>query len=268
MNIAIITFLAIMGAGLGSFACCQAWRLRKHDKSARSHCMNCSYQLKWYDNIPVLSWLFLLGKCRKCKKPIGFAEIIAEVGLAALFALSYAFWPNREALYGGNVLEVAKFIAFLVQLVIFTILAVYDAKWKEMPTSMLLTSIVIGAVYFVLNLVLVVMTGKFSGEVVMNVLGAIIILPGFYYFMYKMSKETWVGSGDAILCVPLAIMLGDFWLAMFCLFGSNMIGSVVMVPVTAAKKEKHAMIPFGPFLIAGFLVVFFLQDAIIKFVSF
>ena len=267
MDIAITIILALMGAGLGSFACCQAWRIRKHDKSARSHCMNCDYQLKWYDNIPVLSWLFLFGKCRKCKKPIGFAEIFAEIAMAALFALSYIFWPRGSELEAGNALEIAKFVVFLVQLVIFMILAVYDAKWKEMPTSILLTSMVVGAVYLVLNLVLTVMTGKMSGEIMMSLLGAIIILPGFYYFMYKASKETWVGSGDAILCVPLALMLGNFWLSMFCLFGSNMIGSVIMLPVTVAKKEKHAMIPFGPFLIAGFLVVFFLQDAVIKFVS-
>ena len=268
MDAAIITFLAIMGAGLGSFACCQAWRIRKGDKALRSHCMNCNYQLKWFDNIPVLSWLLLLGKCRKCRKPIGFAEIFAEVGLAALFALSFVFWPYRDGLLAGNVLDVEKYIVFLVQLVVFMILAVYDAKWKEMPTSILLVSIVTGLVYFVLNFVLVLMTGKFTPELIMSMIGAMIILPGFYYFMYKASKETWVGSGDAILCVPLAVMLGDFWLAMFCLFGSNMIGSVIMLPVMTAKKEKHLMIPFGPFLIAGFLVVFFLQDAIINFVSF
>ena len=265
---AIIAVLAVLGAGLGSFACCQAWRLRKHDKSARSHCMNCKYQLRWFDNIPVLSWIFLLGKCRKCRKPIGFAEIFAEIGLAALFALSFVLWPCRSDLLAGNVLEVAKYAVFLVQLVIFMILAVYDAKWKEMPTSILLVSIVTGLAYFVLNFVLILLTGKFSPELIMSLIGAMIILPGFYYFMYKASKENWVGSGDAILCVPLAVMLGNFWLAMFCLFGSNMIGSVVMLPVTAVKKEKHMMIPFGPFLIAGFLVVFFLQDAIINFVSF
>jgi prepilin signal peptidase PulO-like enzyme (type II secretory pathway) len=86
--------------------------------------------------------------------------------------------------------------------------------------------------------------------------------------MYAASKEKWVGSGDAVLCVALALMLGKFWLAMFCLFGSNMIGSLVMVPVTAAKKEKHAMIPFGSFLILGFLVVFYWQDALMNFISF
>ena len=98
-----------MGAGLGSFACCQAWRIRKHDKSARSHCMNCDYQLKWYDNIPILSWLMLGGKCRKCRKSIGVAEIAAEVGLAAVFALSYAFWPRKAGLEARDVFAIIGF---------------------------------------------------------------------------------------------------------------------------------------------------------------
>ena len=123
MNVAVIILLAIMGAGLGSFACCQSWRIRKHDKSARSHCMNCDYQLKWYDNIPVLSWLMLGGKCRKCRKKIGVAEIFAELITAALFACSYAFWPRFAELNFGNVFEIAKFIIFLVQIVVFIILA-------------------------------------------------------------------------------------------------------------------------------------------------
>ena len=164
-------------------------------------------------------------------------------------------------------MKVTSVLIHILYIVVFMILAVYDAKWKEMPTSILLVSIVTGLVYFVLNFVIVLMTGKFSPELIMNVIGAIIILPGFYYFMYRASKEKWVGSGDAILCIPLAMMLGKFWLAMFCLFGSNMIGSVIMMPLVAAKKEKHAMIPFGPFLIVGFLVVFFLQHAIINFIS-
>ena len=265
---AVIIIIAITGAGIGSFACCQAWRIRKHDKSVRSHCMNCDYQLKWYDNIPIVSWLMLGGKCRKCHKKIGFAEIVAEITTAALFALSFVWWPWRAELETLNVFEIIKYVVFLVQLAVFMILAVYDAKWKEMPTSMLIASCVIGLVFYGLLLMQVIMRGDFSFDVLINVAGALVILPGFYYFMYKASKETWVGSGDAILCVPLALMLGDFWLSMFCLFGANMIGSIIMVPVTSMKREKHAMIPFGPFLIAGFLAVFFLQDAIINFVSF
>ena len=92
------------------------------------------------------------------------------------------------------------------------------------------------------------------------------ILPGFYFLMYKMSNERWVGGGDWILCLPLALFLGDFWLAMITLFASNLIGSVVMLPVAASKKAKKLKIPFGPFLILGFLLIFFLQNPILEMV--
>lgn len=258
--------LGVLGAAFGSFACCQAWRVRKHDKSPRSHCMNCKYQLKWYDNIPVLSWLLLGGKCRKCHKKIGVAEILSEVGLAAIFVLSYALWPLKCELF-SNAFETAKFALFLGELVLFAILFVYDARWKEMPTAVLIAGCVIGVLFFGTAIAKTWYYWGLSGEMFMSILGALLILPGFYFLLYKASKETWVGSGDAILCIPLALMLGNFWLAMFCLFLSNMIGSVIMLPVTIAKKKKHAMIPFGPFLIVGFWIVYFFQSYFLDFVS-
>ena len=121
MNIAVMIILGVLGAAFGSFACCQAWRIYKHDKSALSHCMKCDYKLKWYDNIPVLSWLMLGGKCRKCRKPIGAAEILSELGLAAAFVLSFALWPYYQQIVEGNGFEIAKFALFLVQLVVLFI---------------------------------------------------------------------------------------------------------------------------------------------------
>jgi prepilin signal peptidase PulO-like enzyme (type II secretory pathway) len=230
--------------------------------------MSCNYKLKWFDNIPVLSWIFLRGKCRKCGKKIGFAEIFSEIGLAAIFVVSFLLWPWRAELLARDGFEIAKFAVFLVQLVLFTILFIYDAKWKELPVKLMIVSAAIGVAFFGVNIVKIIAAGNFNFDLIVSFVGAIIILPGFYYFMYKASKEAWVGGGDPILCLPLAIMLGDFWLSMFCLFGANMIGSVIMLPVVAIKKEKHVMIPFGPFLILGFLAVFFLQDAIIRFISF
>lgn len=258
--------LGVLGAAFGSFACCQAWRIKKRDKSPRSHCMKCKYQLKWYDNIPVLSWLMLGGKCRKCRKPIGAAEILSELGLAAIFVLSYALWPLKNELF-VNAFETAKFALFLGQLVVFTILFVYDACWKEMPSVILIASCVIGALFLGVEIAKQWCSAGLSWEMFASLLGAMLILPGFYYLLYKASKETWVGSGDAVLCVPLAMMLGNFWLAMFCLFLSNMVGSVVMLPVVAIKRKKHAMIPFGPFLIIGFWLVYIFQAFFFDFVS-
>ncbi|MBF1015743.1 MAG: prepilin peptidase, partial [Candidatus Nanogingivalaceae bacterium] len=110
-----------LGAVFGSFAVAQVWRLRAKQlqdekasgekidaaewkklrllasvspKSDRSHCLSCGYQLKWYDLIPVISWLSLGGKCRKCHSKIGATEFLTEVSMFALFAIiSMIFSP-------------------------------------------------------------------------------------------------------------------------------------------------------------------------------
>jgi len=261
-----ILSLFIFGAAFGSFACCQVWRIRKNDKSKWSHCMNCKYQLQWYDNIPIISWLALGGKCRKCRKKIGYAEILAEVGVALLFAFSFVFWPAQDQLLLLNISEIIKFVLFLALIVIDTILFIYDAKWREMPTKLLIGACTVAAVFCGVS---VWQSYNLHGDYnwLSFVLG-LLFLPGIYYLLYKISKETWVGGGDWILCLSIAFVLGNMWLSLFCLFISNMIGCIVMLPIVKSKKKKRVMIPFGPFLIAGFLLVFFLQDIIINFMGF
>ncbi len=258
-------FLFIFGAAFGSFACCQVWRIRKKDKSKWSHCMNCKYRLQWYDNIPIISWLMLGGKCRKCRKKIGYSEILAEVGLAVVFLLSFLLWPGQDKLMNLDVIEAIKFALFLINLTIFTILFIYDAKWKELPLALMLVSAGIAAIFLGLS---VYQSYTATGNYDWLSLGlAILFLPGIYYLMYKVSGEKWVGGGDWILCIPLALMLGDAWLAAFCMFVSNIFGCITMAPIALIKKKKGMQIPFGPFLIIGFLVVFLIQDFIFKFTS-
>lgn len=264
-SVGIIIALFIVGAALGSFACCQAWRTHKKDKTKWSHCMNCKYRLKWYDNIPIISWLMLGGKCRKCRKPIGWSEFLSEVGLGALFVISYLFWPNQKALLGMEFAEVLKFVLFLINATIFLILFIYDTKWKELPVGLMIAAGIVAGFFFSVNVVMAYGVGQNVDW--LNIAGALVILPGFYYLMYKVSKESWVGGGDWILCVPLALMLGDFWLAMFALFMANIIGSIVSFPLLLKKKNTKTAIPFGPFLILGFLVIFFLQTQILSLVT-
>ena len=259
----------IAGAAIGSFGCCQVWRIRKGDKSRWSHCMNCKYRLQWYDNVPIFSWLLLGGKCRKCRKPIGWAEFLAEIGTAAVFALSYWFWPfGRLDFYAGvELFNGIKFALFLFLLACFVILFVYDAKWKEMPTNILWASVAIGVAYALVTVIGKMIAGDMTAGDWLNMGGSLLILPGFYFLLYMMSNERWVGGGDWILCLPLALFVGDFWLSMFILFGSNLIGSMVMLPVMSTKKGKKMKIPFGPFLIMAFLIVFFVQASILRMVS-
>ncbi len=260
------------GAILGSFGCCQVWRIRKGDKSKRSHCMKCDYKLKWYDNVPVVSWLMLGGKCRKCHEKIGVTEFLAEVISGVVFALSYLCWPVKlDFVNGIGPAMGVQFALFLMLLSCFVILFIYDLKWKEMPTAVLWISVGVGAAFCAVGLLSKMLEGDgLIWEDWATLIGALGVLPGFYFLMYAISKERWVGGGDWILCLPLALCLGNVWLAAFVLFGANMIGVCVMLPMMSRdnKKKKQRQIPFGPFLITAFLLVFLLQGPLLEFVSF
>ena len=262
VNILASIFLFITGAAVGSFACCQVWRIRKNDKSKRSHCMNCKYQLKWYDNVPILSWLLLGGKCRKCHKKIGVMELLAEIFTGVVFLTTYWLWPEYKNLIQGDAWQIALFSVFLITLIFFAIMFIYDAKWKELPVSMLYSGIGCGVIFAIINCI------RLGGVDWLSMLGSLLVLPGFYFLMYKVSRESWVGEGDYILCIPLALMLGNFWLSACALFVSNLVGCLVMMPFVMGKKKHKILIPFGPFLIIGFLTVYFAQNFILSLVVF
>lgn len=255
-----LIILFIIGAGFGSFACCQAWRLRlkatgKKSPGRRSVCMHCHKQLKWYENIPILSWLFLRGKCRYCKKPIGKAEIFAEVGLGLAFAgVSYPYFANY--LPDGSLtfaLTTVAYFVLLALLVVLGILAVYDGKWGELPLFLLIMAIIGGAIIAILLMGVKLIAYTNIGDILLNLLGSVVIFAGPCFLIYKLSKEKLMGGGDWLLALALALVLGDWWLALWALFLSNLIGSIVMLPSTI--KTKNHKVYFGPFLVIGFVLV-------------
>lgn len=265
--IPITIILFIFGAALGSFACCQAWRLRNQDKSQRSHCQNCDYRLKWFDNIPIISWLTLKGKCRKCGKKIGPTELLSEIGLGTAFALSYIFWPFPLS-NGINWLDLAQFITFLTLLVGLTILFIYDFRWGELPIKPLIFCTICAIIFVILQQWSLLSIGNFSPNFLTDLLGALLILPILYLFLYKISNEQWVGSGDWILCIPLSLVLGNFYLSFLCLFTANLLGSLAVIPTLTRRKKKNSAnkkIHFGPFLILAFYIVFLAQPLISEF---
>jgi len=206
--------------------------------------MNCKNKLAWYDNIPIISWLILRGKCRKCKAKIGVAEILAEVGLGLVFlALSIQVGFNFNLLILG------------LSFVIFWILLIFDAKWGELPVFLMILEIPLAILYQVMN-----------GGDVLQILMSVGILAGVYYLLYFLSKEKWVGGGDWILCISIAIFLGTPFLAVIELFLANMLASVYAIPAAIIKKDRH--IPFGPFLILGLVVIILMKDFILRFFYF
>lgn len=289
MEIFISVCLAVIGAVLGSFGCAQVWRLRArqlvedkteferlhHQDSSlkaadyydqteldklkvlvrplgkdRSECLSCHHQLAWYDLIPVVSWLMLKGRCRYCNSKIGIAEFLSEVGLASLFVVSFLVWP----FYIYSPLGLVLFGLWLVICLIMLVLFVYDLKWSLLPFAVNITFVVFSAVFCIIA---AIYTG-FDGW---SLLGAVALLGGLYAVFAAFG---WAGFGDAILGLGLGLILADWKLAFLALFLANVLGSLLLVPLSISHKlHRRLKVPFGPFMIAGSLIALFWGNMII-----
>lgn len=273
--------LVLFGLCLGSFAGASVWRLRarqlQYDKANgehvgageykrlhklakvsllndRSRCLNCSYTLRWFDMIPLVSWVSLRGKCRKCHKSIGFMEPMIELSVAILFVVSYTFWPLG---FMGNSLETARFVIWLIAGVGLAILFVYDAKWSMLPDRINIAVIVAGLI----NAVLVVAMSYDKIDAGRSILIATAILSGLYWILHTISRGKWIGFGDVKLGLGLALLLADWRLAFIALFVANLIGCLMVLPaMIAGKIKRNAHVPFGPMFIIGFLIAKFAGD--------
>lgn len=281
-DVFIYVALGLFGAALGSFAAATVWRLRARqlaaDKAAgeeydikeykrlkkiisrplddHSQCLHCSYKLKWYDLIPIVSWLSLKGKCRNCHKPIGWFEFLSEIGVAAYFVLSYALWPVGLE----TSLAVTHFVLWLIAGVIMAILFAYDLKWFLLPDKL---NIALGVVGIGIVGVVAVERGDFAGTL-LSALGSVAILSGLYATLYVVSRGRWVGFGDVKLGIGLALILVDWQLALTALFLANFIGCLIVIPLLATKKlARNSHVPFGPLLIAGTICAWFFGWAIL-----
>lgn len=250
MKVALSLIMFALGAVMGSFLACQAWRLHYKDTGKgslgkRSVCLSCKKQLKWFDNIPIISWLMLGGRCRYCKKKIGLMEILAEVLMGlAFFGLTWMLYPAGTEVLSYVILGLVFLLA-----IVLGFLAIYDGKWGELPSFTLIIALVLAAVICGLKIWLV----GFSWPLIGDLLGGVAILGGTYLVLYLVSHGEWVGDGDWILGVIIGLVLGRAWLALIVLCLSNCLGLVVMYP--AARKKKQKKIYFGPFLVVAFVTV-------------
>lgn len=273
-EIYIAFILAVFGLLLGSFAGATVWRLRARqllfDKKQgeevdskeyarlkplatqkvstdRSRCLSCGYTLRWYDLIPLFSWLGLQGKCRSCRKPIGYFEPLMELGTAALFVVSYLFWPFLLT----DALAITTFVVWLLACVGLVILFAYDAKWFLLPDKITWTVVALGAVTVALTMLQ-------SGDPVLTLLnaaGAVGALSGLYLVLYLVSKGRWIGFGDIKLGLGLGLLLVDWQLGLLALFLANVIGCLVVIPfMIAGKVGRTSQVPFGPLLILGAII--------------
>lgn len=275
--------LFVIGAILGSFACCEAWRIRlkqigKKNPGKWSVCLSCGKRLKPIENIPVFSWIAQRGKCRHCGASIGKVEILAELSLgAAMVAFGAFFYPEFASATVGPfaprmLMLILIALVLIVSLTVMWILAIYDARWQELPVKLLIALNVCAVAYVVIRFTVLISsslgTNTFPGDLLeplLSILGAVAILAGTYFLLYFFSKEKLVGSGDWLVALPIALILSHWWLALVVLFLSNLLGSVY--GFYQKVKKKQSQIPFGPFLILAFVIVYVAQNWLISLIA-
>ena len=226
----IIVFL--YGIVIGSFLNVLIFRVPKKENIAmtRSHCMSCGYQLKWYDLVPLFSYLALGGRCRKCKTRISVQYPLIEGLNGILYLIVY----YRYGLSIESLLYCLLFSALLA-------LSVIDFRTYEIP---------IGFNYFILALGLVRMVTDFSNwlEYAIGLIAVSLVL----YVIYRVSGGAAIGGGDVRLMGATGLLLGWKLNILAFLLGC-ILGSVIHVIRMRVTKADHVL-AMGPYLSLGLMI--------------
>jgi prepilin signal peptidase PulO-like enzyme (type II secretory pathway) len=252
----IIVFLGFLGLILGSFVNALVWRVYRQEKSrskklsitkGRSMCPECRHELAAKDLVPIFSWLSLKGKCRYCKKAISYQYPLVELGTALLFGASYIWWP-----VAFNTTQQAVFGLWLIILIGLMALLVYDLRWLLLPNRMIYPLSVIAVVQ---ALVIVVTSPKpITGLV--NASLAVLIGGGIFYVLFQISGGKWIGGGDVRLGWLLGLLVATPARSVLYIFIASLLGTIVSLPLLfVSKLKRDSVIPFGPFLIVGAIIV-------------
>ncbi len=252
MDILIIIFFGILGAIIGSFLNVVILRYNTGKGiGGRSGCFTCGKDLRWYELVPVVSYLIQRGRCIGCKSGISKQYPLVEIGTAVLFALiSYRILLPLDDFY--PVIQVLNLFVTLVSASVLVIIFVYDYRHKIIPDMLSF----LFALLSLMRLTLYYRETLFQFPFVMDLLaGPLVALP--FVLIWYFSKGKWMGLGDGKLA------LGIGWFLALCL--AFWIGAVVGVALIAIQKylsRKRRLtfkseIPFAPFMILGLLIVYF-----------
>ncbi len=229
---AIVTLFGLL---FGSFLNVLILRIPKEESIVfpGSHCPKCNNKLKWWHNIPVLSWLLLGGKCYFCKEKISIQYPLIELASAVIFALVY--WKLQSVPYA--------IVAGLVFALLLG-LSVIDFRYKAVPDS--------------LNLAALTLAIFASDTILANFINALLFAGGFsllrFYVSYIVKKEA-LGEADIMIAATIGAMVG-LKLGAVAIF----LSAVIALPVFIIIREKDFEVPYIPFLALALFIVYMASD--------
>ena len=248
MEILLTIWIIMLGAIMGSFLGCMGYRIPNKIKTTypSSFCSCCKKPLKWYMNIPIFSYIFLGGKCAYCKEKIGFIYFICEILGACLFGLNYILFKFNIEFFISTILT-----CVLIVTIVSDFLYYYISDRVLVISSILL--IITLFVFLDIN------------DVIIRIVSAVLlflVMIGIKILGNSMFERESLGDGDIKLMAVIALALG-LLNGFICLFFASVIG--LTYSLITYKKNKEGIIPFGPFLLMGSLLVIYLSPIITPF---
>ncbi|MDE7297599.1 MAG: prepilin peptidase [Lachnospiraceae bacterium] len=229
------------GVVVGSFLNVCIYRIPRKETvvTTPSHCMSCGYRLRWYDLIPVASWLALRGRCRKCGEKLSVQYPLVEGGNGLLWILTFAVcgWSVRTAL------SCLVLSALLV-------ISVIDWRTYEIPPAV---NFFIGAVG-VIRLLL-------EPDSWPQALAGFAAVSGFLLIVYAVTKGRGIGGGDIKLMAAAGLYLGLANCIAAFMFGC--LYACIVHPVRMKRKKAGSMLALGPYLAAGILTAIWFGDRLV-----
>lgn len=268
----MVAFAFLFGLIFGSFANVILLRLNTGESIivSGSRCFSCSRKLKWFELIPIFSFIALRARCRSCKSRISIQYPLVELGTGVLFVLliwkllgfynlggsdSFGYWvlPDYLLLITHNSLLITHYSFLLLAWFFLWVAALYDARHMILPDSLLLTAFLFGVGSFAFAC----MSGTSCSLYGIGVqFGAAFLAFLFFFLLWFISQGKWMGFGDAKFAFALAPLF-SYELLLVAMLLSFFIGSAVgiflLIFQRAGLKTK---VPFGPFLFAGALISF------------
>ncbi|MBI2314657.1 prepilin peptidase [Candidatus Daviesbacteria bacterium] len=282
----------LLGTVLGSFVKALADRsLYNRSFLGRSYCPKCKHILGWYDLFPIFSYILVKGKCRYCHKKIGIEYVVIEVVVGMLIAL--LFWQTFKNFQFSifNFQLLILLLELITKIFFITILAVLfltDLKKMFIPDRIVLPSIVIGIILGLITVIIKI--GYLYFYLSQTALGKLLLPPNneyfqrhaltiaepflwallsgagialFFFSLIVITKGKGMGGGDVKLGGFMGVMLG-FPSSLFAVVLAFFIGAVFSIGlILLGKKHFGQVIPFGPFLVIGSLIMLFWGQEII-----
>lgn len=265
----IIFFIA--GLIIGSFLGAVNYRLKIDEDIVfkRSHCPKCKHEIRWYDNIPLLSFILLFGKCRDCKKYISWEYPLIELMTGTLFAaVAIRYFGIPFSGFSGliangvssNLIVDMGFMLFAI--CYLTLILWHDYDYMLIPDAVVYPAMLVTLFYQAWKYVESPFGIASFRSPLTSALAAGLGAALFFFFLIWVSKGKWIGGGDVKLGFLAGLIVG--WpKILFVFFFTYLFGSVVSLILIAIKKKTwKSQIPFGPFMVAAIFLVIFFSDQI------